>query len=108
MTFLGKNPLKTGNSVPFFRCSKILGEAGKQEILQKNVPKILDIKSSSQQIFSENCRWVPLIISANDSYFAILVCLKFPTHTYTKLTVSAILVRKNYLFPSEPSLTFYK
>ena len=74
----------------------------------KNVPKILDIKSSSQQIFSENCRWVPLIISANDSYFAILVCLKFPTHTYTKLTVSAILVGKNYLFPSEPSLTFYK
>ena len=28
-----------------------------QEILQKNVPKILDLKSSSEQIFSENCRW---------------------------------------------------
>ena len=27
----------------------------------KNVPKILDLKSSSEQIFSENCRWVPLI-----------------------------------------------
>ena len=26
-----------------------------------NVPKILDLKSSSDQIFSENCRWVPLI-----------------------------------------------
>ena len=25
-----------------------------------NVPKILDRKSSSEQIFSENCRWVPL------------------------------------------------
>ena len=25
----------------------------------KNVPKILDVKSSSEQIFSENCRWVP-------------------------------------------------
>ena len=25
-----------------------------------NVPKILDFKSSSEQIFSENCRWVPL------------------------------------------------
>ena len=37
----------------FFRCSKILGEAGKQENLQKNVPKILDLKSSSEQIFSE-------------------------------------------------------
>ena len=27
----------------------------------KNVPKIVDLKSSSEQIFSENCRWVPLI-----------------------------------------------
>ena len=26
-----------------------------------NVPKILDLKSSSEQMFSENCRWVPLI-----------------------------------------------
>ena len=26
-----------------------------------NVPKILDLKSSSEQIFSENCRWVSLI-----------------------------------------------
>ena len=27
----------------------------------KNVQKILDLKSSPEQIFSENCRWVPLI-----------------------------------------------
>ena len=26
-----------------------------------NVPKILGLKSSSEQIFSENCRWAPLI-----------------------------------------------
>ena len=25
-----------------------------------NVSKILDLKSPSEQIFSENCRWVPL------------------------------------------------
>ena len=25
-----------------------------------NVPKILDLQSSSEQIFSKNCRWVPL------------------------------------------------
>ena len=25
----------------------------------KNVPKILDLKSSSEQTFSKNCRWVP-------------------------------------------------
>ena len=34
---------------------------GRQAInFGKNVPKILDLKSSSEQIFSENCRWVPL------------------------------------------------
>ena len=27
-----------------------------------NVPKILDRKSSYEQIFSENCRWVPAIV----------------------------------------------
>ena len=37
--------------------SKILGEAGKQEILQQMFP---DLISSSEQIFSKNCRWVPL------------------------------------------------
>ena len=29
--------------------------------LTTNVPKILDLKTSSEQIFSENCRWVPLV-----------------------------------------------
>ena len=29
-----------------------------------NVPKILDLKSSFEQIFSENCRWVPLFESS--------------------------------------------
>ena len=28
--------------------------------LTTNVPKILDLKSSSEQIFSKNRRWVPL------------------------------------------------
>ena len=28
--------------------------------LTTNVPKILYLKSSSEQIFSKNCRWVPL------------------------------------------------
>ena len=27
----------------------------------KNVPKILALKSSSEHIFSEDCRWVPLL-----------------------------------------------
>ena len=25
-----------------------------------NVPKMLDLKSSSEQIFAENCHWLPL------------------------------------------------
>ena len=29
-----------------------------------NVPKILDLKSSSEQIFFENLRWVPLTVVA--------------------------------------------
>ena len=32
-----------------------------------NVPKILDLKSSSEQIFSENWRWVPLFRSFSKS-----------------------------------------
>ena len=32
-----------------------------QKNFTTNVPKILDLKSSSEQIFSENCRWVPLL-----------------------------------------------
>ena len=31
--------------------------------LTTNVPKILDLKSSSEQIFSKNRRWVPLFIA---------------------------------------------
>ena len=33
---------------------------GRRANFTTNVPKILDLKSSSEQIFSENCRWVPL------------------------------------------------
>ena len=36
--------------------------------LTKNVPKILDLKSSSEQIFSKNCRWVPLNSVTTVSY----------------------------------------
>ena len=40
----------------------MLGEAGKQEILQQ----MFRLKSSSEQIFSENCRWLPLIIVSGE------------------------------------------
>ena len=29
-----------------------------------DVPKSIDLKSSSEQIFSENCRWVPLSLKS--------------------------------------------
>ena len=35
---------------------EILGETVKEETFTTNVPKILDLKSSSEQIFSENWR----------------------------------------------------
>ena len=33
-----------------------------------NVPKILHLKPSSEQIFAENCRWVPLVDSVLNFY----------------------------------------
>ena len=37
-----------------------------------NVPKILDLKSSSEQIFSENWRWVPLILLSQGLHESLL------------------------------------
>ena len=44
-----------------------------------NVPKILDLKSSSEQIFFENWRWVPLRIRAwiTNRHFMMLTFLQF-------------------------------
>ena len=39
--------------------------------LTTNAPKILDLKSSSEQIFSKNCRWVPLKIHHLTGYSAV-------------------------------------
>ena len=52
--------------MPFFRCSKILGEACRQaRNFITNVQKILDLKLSSEQIFSKNWRWVTLLFKEN-------------------------------------------
>ena len=45
--------------------SKILGEAGKQEISNNKCSENSRSQSSSEQIFSKNCRWVSLV----NSYF---------------------------------------
>ena len=42
-----------------------------------NVPKILDLKSSFEQIFSENCRWVPLLQFITFIDAQRLSCLSF-------------------------------
>ena len=36
------------------------GRGGQARNLTTNVPRILDLKSSSEQIFFKNCLWVPL------------------------------------------------
>ena len=57
--FQGKNPLKMGDYTIFQMFEN--PRRGRQvRNFTTNVPKILDVKSSSEQIFSENCRWVPL------------------------------------------------
>ena len=56
-----------------------------------NFPKILDLKSSSEQIFSENWRWVPLNFSGPES------CLMFAVFAF-KIKVSKTLkmIQWNY------------
>ena len=44
--------------IPFCRCSKILGEAGKQEILQQMLRKFKISNRLPNRYFPENCRWV--------------------------------------------------
>ena len=73
-----------------FRCSKILGEAGKQEILQQIFRKNLDLKSSSEQIFSKNC-WVPLLLYLDT--FSVRI-----QNTFSKIRVVYI---KRHAYQSE-------
>ena len=42
----------------------------------KNVRKILDLKSSSEQIFSENCRRVPLLYDKKEQRLIVTVYLR--------------------------------
>ena len=51
---------------------------GQARNLTTNVPKILDLKSSSEQIFYENCRWVPLNREVKHH-----VCVNWQTRIFT-------------------------
>ena len=55
--------------MPFCRCSKILGQAGKQEILQQIFPKFQISNRLPNRYFPENCHWVPLNIVLHHYYF---------------------------------------
>ena len=48
-----------------------------------NVPKILDLKSSCEQIFSENGRWVPLPSLVCEVVLEIFFCLRKDTPGYS-------------------------
>ena len=64
-----------------------------------NVPKIIGLKSSSEQIFSENCRWVPLIQVSKLSYLAkVLAALIL--HSYQNYALC--LTSRFPLFHSRP------
>ena len=57
----------------------------------KNFPKILDLKSSSEQIFSEKCRWVPLSILQFCLHFALLLCSFNLSSVINFVAISAFL-----------------
>ena len=62
MIFLGWKSVKMGNYTIFQMFENPRG--GRQaRNFTTDVPKILDLKQSSEQIFSENWRWVPLWIA---------------------------------------------
>ena len=64
--------------------------------LTTHVSKILDVKSSSEQIFSKNCRWVPLtndVLSATDiRFYSSLGVQNFLYPTQIKLNFSLLLI----------------
>ena len=58
--------------------------------LTTNVPKILNLKSSSEQIFSKNCRWVPLSKQCIDNVFILIarIVFKAPTDKFNSAGTS--------------------
>ena len=56
------------------------------------VPKILDLKSSSEQIFSENWRWVPLIMARMDMHGLNIKELGHPSQVLMKNIMKKIIM----------------
>ena len=60
-----------------------------------NVPKIVDRKSSSEQIFSENCGWVPLFKAQ---------CLRSSVMNKTVITLRSVINGFTKFFSSQLGL----
>ena len=60
-----------------------------------SVPKIVDRKSSSEQIFSENCRWVPLFKAQ---------CLRSSVMNKTVITLRSVINGFTKFFSSQLGL----
>ena len=60
-----------------------------------NVPKILDLKSSSEQIFSENCRWVPLVIVVSGRHDLPFDARAFSLTSF-EMQCSSLLLNKGF------------
>ena len=56
-----------------------------------NVPKILGLKWSSEQIFSENCRWVPLFKGLKKKFISILLQLLSEMLKTSRMSLSLCL-----------------
>ena len=74
-----------------------------------NVPKILDLILSSEQIFSENCRWVPLNNENKYQAVSISTCSSISIVLYWPITSAEVSVDTQvyrYLTPTG-SLNIY-
>ena len=62
-----------------------------------NVPKILDLKSSSEQIFSENWRWVPLLFGGQLCFLYFVPKCFQPIYMKTAIKVKDEVTEVNNL-----------
>ena len=61
-----------------------------------NVPKILDLKLSSEQIFSENWRWVPCLVKGVDqNAFEWILWLSPPQRLPLGIPIKIAIIEKN-------------
>ena len=76
--------------------------------LTTNVPRIVDLKSSSEKIFSENCRWVPLAdFHMKATRIIFVVSLRGRNYRFSELLLGHLLNtymlwQSNLASPADP------